>query len=210
MGGFNPNWSHMLDYYPEGAAGWGLRDAWQKAPVSFEACWVMATWKQKGWSIDYIVDQSLKWHISSFNNGGDPVPSEWRPAVDRWLKRMGYRFVLRKFTYPARVAPGGALVYESWWENKGVAPCYTHFPLALRLVGAQRSEVLVTDADIRGWLPGDALANGKVFVPFGMPAGEYQLQIAILDPATREPKLRLAIAGVQPDGWYNLGRIRVE
>jgi len=27
------------------------------------------------------------------------VPGEWWPHVNRWLKRMGYRLVLRKFTY---------------------------------------------------------------------------------------------------------------
>jgi hypothetical protein len=45
MGGFsNPNWSHMQDYYPQGIINFGMRDAWMKAPVSFEVCWVIEHW----------------------------------------------------------------------------------------------------------------------------------------------------------------------
>ena len=210
MGGFRPTWSHMHDYYPQGVLNFGMRDAWQKAPVSFEACWVMGTWKEKGWDVDYIIDQSLKWHISSFNGKSSAVPAQWGPQVDRWLKRMGYRFALRKFTYPERVAPGGQLAYQSWWENQGVAPCYRRFPLALRLKGQGRAEVLPADADIRDWLPGDIVHDGAVFVPRGMPAGEYDLEIAILDESAAQPKVRLAIAGRGADGWYGLGKIRLE
>jgi hypothetical protein len=169
----------------------------------------MQHWKDKGWDVDYIIDQSLKWHISSFNAKSSAVPEAWRPQVDRWLKRMGYRYVLRKFTYPGVVRPQGKLDFTSWWENKGVAPCYKQFSLALRLRNDKRAEVLLTDADIRTWLPGDDLYDNAVFVPADMPPGEYDLGLALLDPVTQKPKVKLAITGIQPDGWYNLGKIRV-
>jgi hypothetical protein len=203
------NWCHMFDAYPQDIVRFGVADAWKKAPVSLEACWVMQHWKNQGWDLDYIIEQSLKWHLSSFNNKSSAVPEEWRPKVDRWLKRMGYRFVLRKFTYPATVRPRQKLVFTSWWENKGVAPCYRRYPLALRLKGASATEVLVTAADIRDWLPGDAICDDAVSVPAAMPAGDYELAIALLDPAARRPAVKLAIAGVDPGGWYPLGRIVV-
>lgn len=118
MGGFNPAWNHMCDYYPEAIINFGMRDAWQKAPVSFEVCWVMQYWKDKGWDVDYIIDQSLKWHISSFNGKSSAVPPEWKPQVDRWLKRMGYRFVLRKFTYQRAVKAQGKLEFATWWRTR--------------------------------------------------------------------------------------------
>jgi hypothetical protein len=210
MGGFSPAWSHMLDYYPQGIINFGMSEAWKKAPVTLEVCWVMQHWKDKGWDVDYIIDQSLKWHISSFNAKSSPVPVEWRPHVDRWLKKMGYRFVLRKFTYPASVRKNGKLAFTSWWENQGVAPCYRRFPLALCLKGGGRTEVLATEADIRTWLPGDNLYDGAVFVPAGLPAGEYELAVGLIDPVSREPKVKLAIAGVGADGWYPMGQVRVE
>jgi photosystem II stability/assembly factor-like uncharacterized protein len=203
------HWCHMFDAYPEAVASFGIQEAWRKGPVSLEACWVMQGWKIRGWDIDYIVEQSLKWHISSFNNKSSAVPEEWWPQVRYWLNKMGYRFVLRRFTYPEVVAPHGKLEFTSWWENKGVAPCYRQFPLALRLRGEKRTEVLLTDADIRNWLPGDAVYDDAVFIPADLPAGRYDLQIGVLDPQTRRPKVKLAIEGIDGEGWYTLGGITV-
>ncbi len=209
MGGFSATWSHMLDYYPQGIVDFGMEDAWMKAPVTLEVCWVMQHWKNKGWDVDYIIDQSLKWHISSFNAKSSPVPEQWQPQVNRWLKRMGYRFALRKFTYPSMIQANRKLTFTSWWENQGVAPCYRKFPFALRLKSGSRTEVLLTDADIRTWLPGDNLHDGAVFIPEGLPDGEYELAVALVDPLTREPRVKLAIAGVAPDGWYPMGKVTV-
>ncbi len=210
MGGFSPTWCHMCDYYPQAIINFGMQDAWKKAPVSLEVCWVMQTWRDKGWDINYIVDQSLKWHISSFNAKSSPVPDEWWPAVNRWLTRMGYRFVLRKFTYPSRVKAGGELAFTSWWENKGVAPCYRGFRLALRLLSPTDKRILVTKADLRSWLPGDNLYDNAVIIPADTPEGPYELQIGVLDERFDEPDVKLAIEGRRPDGWYNLGKISVQ
>ncbi len=210
MGGFSPTWCHMCDYYPQAIINCGMQDAWKKAPVTLEVCWVMQHWKDQGWDIDYIIDQSLKWHISSFNAKSSPVPDEWWPAVNRWLTRMGYRFVLRKLTYPARVKPGGELAFASWWENKGVAPCYRRFRLALRLFSPTDKRILVTKADLRSWLPGDNLCDSAITVPADVAEGPYDVQLGILDERFDEPDVKLAIEGRRPDGWYSLGKISVQ
>ena len=209
MGGFSKTWSHMNDYYPQELIRTGMQEAWRRAPVTMEVCWVMQHWKNQGWDVDHIIEESLKWHISSFNAKSSAVPADWWPQVNRWLKKMGYRFVLRKFTYPAVIQPEGKLAWSSWWENKGVAPCYRKFPLALRLRGSERTEVLPTDVDVTGWLPGDNLCDGSVSVPAELPAGHYELELALLDPDTKQPKVKLAIAGRGEKGWYNLGKIEV-
>jgi hypothetical protein len=209
LGGFSKTWSHMNDYYPETLVQTGMKDAWQRAPVTLEACWVMQFWKNQGWDIDHIIDESLKWHISSFNGKSSPVPAEWWPQVNRWLKQMGYRLVLRKFTYPALLRPREKLTFTSWWENKGVAPCYRKFTLALRLRNGQRTEILPTNADVTSWLPGDNVCDSAVTVPAGLAPGEYELAIALLDPHSSRPKVKLAIQGRAEDGWYRLGTLKV-
>jgi hypothetical protein len=210
MGGFSKTWCHMCDYYPQAIINFGMQDAWKKAPVTLEVCWVMQHWKDQGWDVDYIIDQSLKWHISSFNGKSSPVPKEWQPQVDRWLKKMGYRFALRKFTYPSAVKAGGEMKFTSWWENQGVAPCYRPFRLALRLNNAQSDAVLVTGADLRSWLPGDNLYDNAVAVPKDLGEGEYDLMTGVLDERTDEPKVKLAVEGRRQDGWYNLGMLKVQ
>jgi Domain of unknown function (DUF4832)/Beta-galactosidase len=209
LGEFSKTFNLMTDVYPEAIISLGLADAWKTAPVTMEACGVMQDWKNRGWDLQYIIDQSIKWHMSSFNAKSSPVPPEWRAQVDQWLNRMGYRFVLRRFTYPETVDASRQLAFTSWWENKGDAPAYRMYPLALRLKSGNNSAVLVTDADVRTWMPGDNLYNNSVYIPGSLPDGDYTLEIALIDPATREPAIKLAIAGIETDGWYPMGTIKV-
>lgn len=207
-------WTHMYDYYPQSIVNFGLEDAWKKAPVSFEMCGAFPGWEKKqGYDeedVTYIFEQALKWHISSFNGKSSPIPEEYLPQVKDFLRRMGYRFVLRKFTYPSSVRRNEKLPFTSWWENKGVAPCYHEFPLVIRLKNDQSETVFATSADVRDWLPGDNLYDDAIFIPSDMKAGEYDIQLALVDPITGKPKIKLAIEGKDDEGWYTLGSITVK
>lgn len=216
-----PGWTHMYDYYPQGIINFGMKDAWKKAPVSLEVCGTIKSWKGEkgscqfcqGYNIDdvnYIIDETLKWHISSFNAKSSGVPEEWRPLIDNWIKKMGYRFVLRSFSYPEYVAPGEMIHYKSWWDNKGVAPIYKDFLLAFRLTNEKRTEVFITGADIKSWLPGDNLYDDAIAVPWDMPGGIYQIQVGIIGRRSHEPKVKLAIEGRDNEGWYSLGEIQIK
>ena len=213
---FWPEWgyNHMLDVYPEDIVKSGMSEAWKKAPISMEICGTFLRWMEKQKydeeTVEYIFGQALKWHISSFNAKSSPVPEEWGPLVDEWLKKMGYRFVLRKFTYPAEVKPQGQFLITTWWENKGVAPIYRDYKFAVRLKNEKKTEVIATSADIRTWLPGDIVFEEKLYIPHDMPAGEYQLEIGIVDPVAFDPRVKLAIEGVNKDGWYPMGLINVK
>ena len=209
MGEFSKTQNLMTDYYPEDIVNLGIADVWKSAPVTMEACGVMQSWKDHGWDISYIIDQAVKWHVSSFNAKSSAVPAEWQSQVNNWLNRMGYRFVLRRFTYPAAIDASRKLAFTSWWENKGNAPAYRPYPMALRLRSDKDSVVLVTGADVRTWLPGDNLYNNSVFVPRSIPDGNYNLEIGLVDPATNKPKINLAIAGKDSDGWYPLRVIKL-
>lgn len=209
----------MYDYYPQSIIQFGQRDTWKKAPVSFEICGTFLRWRDHERygvkEVKYIFDEALKWHISSFNAKSSPVPPEWKPLVDEWLKKMGYRFVLKRFSYSRIVPANGKFIFDSWWENKGVAPCYIAYPLAVRLRNAQHTYMMLTKADITQWLPGDNLYNDSLSLPRGAVAGEYNIEIAILNdqlPADSKMNrtIRLAIEGITPDGWYNIGKMNIK
>jgi len=206
-------WSHMYDFYPIEIIRYNMQDDWKRSPLSFEICGTFLNWrdeqKYNREQVKYIFDESLKWHISSFNAKSSPVPEEWKDLVDDWLKKMGYRFVLRRFKYPMEVSQNGKLDFESWWENKGVAPCYKDFVLAIRLKSDKGEAMMLTDANIRSWLPGDNVYDDSVFIPLDLPVGEYNVQIAIVDKLKHEPRIKLAIEGRMGDGWYQVGKIRV-
>ena len=69
---------------------------------------------------------------------------------------------------------------------------------------------MITDADITSWMPGDNIYDDAVFVPYDMPAGEYSLQVGIVDRQTHQPRVKLAIAGKDADGWYTIGKIKIQ
>lgn len=218
--GFWGERTHMHNFYPQMIINSGMKDTWKTAPVHLEACGTIEDWYGgkgscrycQGYTIEdlrYIIDETLKWHISSFNNKFTAVPDEWRPEIDRWLKKMGYRFVLKSFSYPEAVNRNGKLSFKTWWDNKGVAPCYKKFPLAIKLENGSNTEILVTDADITTWLPGDSVYDDAVFVPLDTPPGQYDLKIGIVDPKSLDPKIKLAIEGDDVNGWYSIGKIEI-
>lgn len=207
-------WTHMYDFYPQAIIGYGTQDAWKSAPVSLEICGTFLRWRDQekytAEQVKYIFDQTLKWHISSFNAKSSPVPTEWEPLVKEWLNKMGYRFVLRRFTYTGRVQPNEKMSFSSWWENKGVAPSYQQFPLAIRLRNKKEERVFITRAHIPKWLPGDNIYDDAIFIPGDMEPGEYELDIALVDASTKKPKVLLAINGKGKDGWYRMGKLVIE
>jgi hypothetical protein len=193
----------MYDFYPREIINCNVQDDWIKSPLSFEICGTFLSWrdeqKYNREQVKYIFDQSLKWHITSFNAKSSPVPPEWQDLVDDWLKNMGYRFVLRRFSVP----------YTTWWENKGVAPCYKDFTLAIRLKAAEKVALFVTEANVKEWLPGDIVYDNSFFIPADFPSGTCDVQAAIVDRINHEPRITLAITGKSNDGWYQIGKISI-
>jgi hypothetical protein len=100
---FSPTWSHMANVYPVIAAKPEVVNNWKRSPVEFEACGVMQDWYNKGVDIDLVLQRGLDWHMSVFNGKTSPVPAAWRPKVDAWLKKIGYRFVLNSVTHGGHV-----------------------------------------------------------------------------------------------------------
>ena len=56
----------------------------------------------------------------------------------------------------------------------------------------------------------DAVVDEPVHIPLDLASGSYHVRIALVDPDTGAPAIRLAIAGRQSDGWYDLGTLDVQ
>lgn len=206
MGGFHGDrWSHMQDFYPENIENFHMHDAWEKAPVVFEACWHMNDWYKAGWDIDYIIDESLKWHISSYNGKQTTVPEAWKEQVARWVRKMGYRLELRRIRAGCE---DGCVRLEMLWCNTGCAPCYQAYLIVMKLENETGTRIFHLGEDIRLWLPDE---DRLVFAETGeMPSGTYSLSIGI---DTRVPELgmlQLAIKGRDADGFYPMGTVQVD
>lgn len=208
-GNMHKGWSEMLDSYPEQIARTGIADVWRTAPVSMETCGVPESWRRDGFDVDYIISEALRWHVTTVNLKSSAIPDAWKPKFEDFERRMGYRFALRRAEWNDTVRAGQALGLTTWWVNEGVAPLYQPFVLAFRLRSAGSSVILRTDVDLRKWLPGDAVFEDPLFVPQDLAAGTYELSVAMLDPYTLQPGIRLGIEGRGNDGWYKLGNLQV-
>lgn len=211
MGGFSKTWNHMENFYPQQIKKTGAEDVWKSAPVAFESGWDMRKWNQEGWDIRFIFDYGLQFHVSYLNNKSAPIPEGTRGEVERFLRKIGYRLVLRQLEHNRTATPGSSLPVSMVWENVGVAPPYRDYRLAFRLANRERKESFasVSDISIKGWLPGEIKTTESVPVPESFKPGPYDLSLAVVDPATRNPAVRLAIAGRADDGWYPLSRVIV-
>ncbi len=211
MGGFSTNWNHMKNMYPVQVQKTGAGDAWKTGPVAFESCWDMRKWKSEGWDIRFILDYGLEYHASYMNNKSAPIPEGTRAEAERFIRRLGYRLVLRKLEHPRSAARGSTVTLAMAWENVGVAPPYRDYVLGVRLEGegGQGGQAMAGKTSIKGWLPGSKEVRETFQVPAGLPPGRATLSIGVLDPATQSPAVRLAIAGRRDDGWYPLGAIQI-
>jgi hypothetical protein len=203
------NWGHMLDSYPALTSRPGVRDAWQKAPVSLEVCGVVGDWYSAGWDIDYIVDQALRWHASTVSLKSTEVPDAWKGKLDDLGRGMGYRLILRRFEHPKRVLAGAPLHVQMWWRNAGVAPPYRRYSMVLRVGSGAGAALIDVPIDVTKMLPGDLVHEGDLALP-ALPPGSHAIAVALLDPVTRLPAVKLAIEGREADGFYPLGTLLVD
>ena len=202
--------AEMLEIYPQQVVRSGIQDVWQRSPVSLETCGTPGSWKKDGFDVDYILNQALRWHVSSVNVKSSPIPAEWKSNFERFQRMMGYRFILRRLEYPRTVTAGDMMPVHMWWLNAGVAPIYREYPLAIELHSPRDSVVIRVPVDTRKWLPGDAVFDGTLFLPATLPAGKYDVRVAMIDPQTGAAAIRFAIEGRDSDGWYSLGSLNVE
>lgn len=202
-------WMHHFDCYPCEVCECGAQDAWKKAPITFESCGVPMTWFDKGFDLEFILQQGLKFHGTVLMPKSAALPEMWMDRLERFCNDLGYRFVLRQFVYEGRPERGVPFEYTCWVENVGVAPIYHRYPLVIRLTQGKRVHVVKSKTNILKWLPGDVWLREKMTVPKSFKPGVAELSAGLVDPATDKPKIRFAVEGSDAEGWVPLGTVEV-
>jgi len=232
MGGFSKNWCHMRMAYPKMLPAADAVDAWKTAPVAWETCWDMRKWVEEGWPLRFIFNYALALHGSVINNKSAPLPEgqNIRPEVERFLRRLGYRLVLKELKHPSTARPGDKIQLAMKWQNVGSAPCYKPYRLAYRLSNDQGYEkVFVGTVTVNKWLPGsielfteDFFKEAKDLPPgevhhvadtFSLPddfsPGTYTLSFGVIGQDDTKPVVQLGIKGRSEDGWYPLSKLTI-
>ena len=144
-------------------------------------------------------------------------------------KVMGYRFIIKEFTYPKRIEPRDDLEIAFKVVNNGSTPFYYNWRIEVSLLDPKTKESVwktkLQNTDIREWLPGDKWnSSGNYYeipaeiysvkeslaLPAGLGKGTYILALSILDPSGDKPSVRFAIknyinGGKHPIGFIGLG-----
>jgi len=77
------------------------------------------------------------------------------------------------------------------------------------LKSSTASATLRVPANLKEWLPGDAVVDQSLYVPENLAPERYSVRIALLDPESGKPAIQLANEGRQADGWYDMGSLEI-
>jgi hypothetical protein len=157
-----------------------------------------------------------QFHWSHLNLDYHPdVLASWRSGgcFTTITRNLGYRFALTDGTFPATAAPGGELAIRFGVRNEGYAAPYNPrgAQLVLRHANGQVTRLPLA-ADPRRWAAGTTTTVAQTLrLPAGLAAGQYQLGLALPDPAASlkdRPEYAAAVANAglwrAADGWNDL------
>ena len=124
---------------------------------------------------------------------------------------IGYRLWVRSAEWDSGIRAGVRSKVLLRFRNDGVSPLHAGWPVELALFDG---ETLIcrqrTQTDTSVLLPGDNEITTWIDIPAGVQPGEYQLKLAVIDPATGEPGVYLTMD--ECDGetlWTELGSLTV-
>jgi len=232
LGSFSPTWNHMFGSYPKRIQAIQDLDAWKNGPIAFEPPAAVAEFVEKDWPLRWIFNYGLAVHGSSFSGKSGRLPDDvhFRQELERFLRRLGYRLVLKELKHPKQVMAGENLKITMKWQNTGSAPCYKPYRVAYRLSNDKGHEnVVVSEVTVNKWMPGEIelftedffkepadLPPGPIVnvtdsiqLPDDMTPGTYTLSIGIVAEDNTEPVVQLGIRGRGEDGWYPLSKVTI-
>jgi hypothetical protein len=211
IGDYGPpnNWNLMTRYLQLPRQYPSVGEAWKTKPVVFETCGTMESWLKAGRDIEYIYNVMLELHTSVLNNKSSAIPPEWWPATEKFLKRVGYRFVVRLLRHEKWLEPGNTMTIEMDMDNIGVAPPYrAYIPVfEIRAAGGRRKKNVLlqknTNWNVFKVLPGRHKMSAQLEIPDDAQPGRYLVYFALLDPYTKQPAVKLAVSGCDAQNWYS-------
>jgi uncharacterized protein DUF4832 len=215
-------WTGFID----GLGHWDrdiMEEYWRQHPIVAEG----------NWNYDDLVDQKvhgtfaenldvgLTWHANYTHfYFGSPVYKramrEQPDVIRRGLKQggLGYRLAPLSLSWPGSLPAGDLLVFKQDWVNRNVGRLYVRHLLKLYLTDAQGNEKFSevdTSFDETQWVQGKDYPLISVFhLPRNLTPGMYDVRIALADVNAGKPEIKLGIEGLDPQGRYKVGEIRIE
>ena len=148
--------------YPQQVVRAGIQDAWQRRPVSLETCGTPGDWRDKGWDLDAILAQALRWHVSSLNVKSSPIPPNGEP-----VRRLPEEHGISLRPPPSRVSEvgeGGRNDAHAHVVAQRRRRAYlSRIRACPRAASATGSTLIRVPAKLKEWLPGDAVVDRSLY-----------------------------------------------
>ena len=178
---------------------------------------------------DYMIDEIMRLHgnhmgwISNYDQGNDSM----KAGAEMLQKAMGYRFVITEVNYPKRIDKNSTFNVFFKVKNTGSTPFYYNWPVEVSLLNPKTKHPVwkqtFKNINISNWMPGDKWDSERDIYTIpaeifsihqsfdlpSIPAGEYVLALAILDPGGNLPSARFAIKNYYNGGRHPIGKVGV-
>ncbi len=192
-----------------------MPDGWEKSPIGGEQSPDITD--EEAYDINLKTTlQLLKDSHTSFIGPGGGYDVEFngplQKGVDQVLSTIGYRIYIDQVEMPLFIKFGKEAKIIFYFSNDGIAPFYYDWPFQLYLFdqNGEFVEKYMLQMDVRKILP------GKIYpVSFALPIGElengkYTVGLALLDPSTGQPAIKLANENTRSDLIMNVGTFEVK
>lgn len=216
-----------------------LGDRWKTQPIGGEITWNWGDLARFHSFEEVVSDESTRSFIeeqirnlhcnhlggvtwADFNN------QEFLKNVEIIQKALGYRFVIKQFSYPASLSKGKSFPITFQVVNKGSSPFYYDWPVEISLLNPQTHEKIwsqtLDNISISKWMPGENWdisrkeyttappiyeIQHELTIDKEIPDGEYVIALSILDPAGMLPSLRFANQNYWEGGYHPMGYIGI-
>lgn len=204
-GDYLPNESNTLVPMPNG---------WKAAPIGGEQAPTVSDEQMYGSDLTTTLQLLKQSHTTFIGPGGpyDIIPGgPLQGGIDEVLSTIGYRLQIDKVELPVVVRYEKSIQIKIGFLNKGIAPFYYNWEVLLYLFDK--------DGKLRGTYPlpmniKEVLPGGIYHVSFDLPVrdlddGKYTIGVAIIDPLTGKPGVKLANQSDRGDLIQEIGSFEV-
>lgn len=204
-GDYLPNESNTLVPMPNG---------WKAAPIGGEQAPTVSDEKMYGSDLTTTLQLLKQSHTTFIGPGGpyDVIPGgPLQGGIDEVLSTIGYRLQIDKVELPVVVRYEKSIQIKIGFLNKGIAPFYYNWEVLLYLFDK--------NGKLRGTYPlpmniKEVLPGGIYHVSFDLPVGDldngiYTIGVAIIDPLTGKPGVKLANQSDRGDLIQEIGSFEV-
>jgi hypothetical protein len=178
--------------------------------------------QDKGWDLNETLEAGLSDPISYLNTNimnpkqWETAPIEVKALFEEAARRVGYRLVISEMRVPVQIhlRPGSRprLLLEHHWKNSGVAPCHESYAIEFTLCDDAgqplNQHVHYPQTPTSQWTPGKSIVEQTLIrLPMELSPGELRLKVAVFDPASDAPAIRLGIVGRDAENRYSLCKL---